>query len=81
MSDILRRTRYAGLDFQTAYDELVSRLQTEYGVDFAALAPTDPLIVLLDLVAYASDTLGFALDRNTTDLYADTVHFKNTLKG
>ena len=73
MSDILRRTRYAGLDFQTAYDELVSRLQTEYGVDFAALAPTDPLIVLLDLVAYASDTLGFALDRNTTDLYADTV--------
>lgn len=73
MTDLLRRARIAGLDFQTAFDELFQRLQVEYGGDFANLTTTDPAVALLDLMAYATDTLAFALDRAATDAYDDTV--------
>lgn len=73
MTELLRRARIAGLDFQTAFDELFQRLQVEYGGDFANLTTTDPAVALLDLMAYATDTLAFAIDRAATDSYDDTV--------
>lgn len=68
----LNRVRYAGLDFDTHFDDLRARLQVEFAEDFNDFALSSLGIMLLDLVAYGLDSLSFYLDRRASDAYLVT---------
>ena len=68
----LNRVRYAGLDFDTHFDDLRARLQVEFAEDFNDFALSSLGIMLLDLVAYGLDSLSFYLDRRASDAYLTT---------
>lgn len=68
----LNRVRYAGLDFDTHFDDLRARAQVEFARDFNDFALSSLGIMLLDLVAYGLDSLSFYLDRRASDSYLVT---------
>jgi hypothetical protein len=68
----LNRVRYAGLDFDTHFDDLRARAQVEFAKDFNDFALSSLGIMLLDLVAYGLDSLSFYLDRRASDSYLVT---------
>lgn len=75
----LNRARYAGLDFDTHYDDLLARLQVKYASDFNDFAISSLGIMLLDLTAYGLDTLSFYLDRRATDTYLATARTRKSV--
>lgn len=75
----LNRARYAGLDFDTHYDDLLARLQVKYAADFNDFAISSLGIMLLDLTAYGLDTLSFYLDRRATDQYLSTARTRKSV--
>lgn len=74
MADLttLNRVRYAGLDFQTSEDEILSRLQINFAATYNDFSIASLGIMLLDIVSFASDTMSFYLDRRATDLFLTT---------
>lgn len=62
----------AALDFATASDELLLRLQAQFVEDFNDFAVSSLAIVLLDLEAYGLDGLGYYLDRRALEAYLST---------
>jgi len=75
----LNRARYAGLDFDTHYDDLLAQLQVKYAADFNDFAISSLGIMLLDLTAYGLDTLSFYLDRRATDQYLATARTRKSV--
>jgi hypothetical protein len=62
----------AALDFATASDELLLRLQAQFVEDFNDFAVSSLAIILLDLEAYGLDGLGYYLDRRALECYFAT---------
>lgn len=82
MADLLEsmnRVRYAGLDFNTHVDELLSRVQTKFVQDFNDFAASSLGIMLIDLVAFGLDTLSFYLDRRATDTFLETARTRRSV--
>lgn len=82
MADLLEsvnRVRYAGLDFNTHVDELLSRVQTKFVQDFNDFAASSLGIMLVDLVAFGLDTLSFYLDRRATDTFLETARTRRSV--
>jgi hypothetical protein len=62
----------AALDFATASDELLLRLQAQFAADFNDFSVSSLAIILLDLEAYGLDGLGYYLDRRALEAYLAT---------
>lgn len=75
----LNRVRYGGLDFDTHFDDLRSRVQVQFAEDFNDFALSSLGIMLLDLVAYGLDSLSFYLDRRASDSYLDTARTRKAV--
>lgn len=68
----LNRAKYGGLDFDTHFDDLRSRMQLRFAADFNDFALSSLGIMLVDVVSFGLDTMSFYLDRRATDNYLDT---------
>jgi hypothetical protein len=68
----LVRVRYAGLDFDTHEDEILSRLQVKFAAVFNDFAVSSLGIMLVDIFSFGLDTLSFYLDRRATDNFLST---------
>jgi len=75
----LNRARYAGLDFDTHNDDLLSRLQVKFAADFNDFSISSLGIMLIDLTAYGLDTLSFYVDRRATDTYLSTARTRKSV--
>lgn len=73
------RVRYAGLDFDTHFDDELARLQVKFASSFNDFSMFSLGIVLLDMVAYGLDTLSFYLDRRATDAYLQTARSRRAV--
>ncbi len=74
--DPLTRTQYVGKDFDTIFDDLVARAKTEFADTFNDFAESSPGVMFMDLVAYATGSLAWYMDRQATEVYLDTVRFR-----
>lgn len=82
MADLLEsvnRVKYAGLDFNTHVDEILSRVQTKFVQDFNDFAASSLGVMLVDLVAFGLDTLSFYLDRRATDTFLETARTRRSV--
>lgn len=75
----LNKVKYAGLDFDTHFDDLRARLQIKFATDFNDFALSSLGIMLVDIVSYGLDTLSFYVDRRATDLYLDTARTRKSV--
>jgi hypothetical protein len=79
MVSTLNRVKYSALDFSTAVDDLRSRLQVKFAASFNDFALSSLGIMLVDIIAYGFDNLGFYLDRRATDLYLETARTRKAV--
>lgn len=75
----LNKVQYAGLDFDTHFDDLRAQLQVKFATDFNDFALSSLGIMLLDIVANGLDALSFYLDRRATDLYLATARTRKSV--
>ena len=75
----LNRVKYGGFDFHTNVDDLRAQMQLEFASDFNDFAISSLGMMLLDIVAYGLDTLGFYLDRRASDLYLATARTRRSV--
>lgn len=75
----LNRVKYGGFDFHTHVDDLRAQMQLEFASDFNDFAISSLGMMLLDIVAYGLDTLGFYLDRRASDLYLSTARTRRSV--
>lgn len=75
----LNKVRYAGFDFDTSVDELLARLQVEYGTDFNDFAQSSLGLLLIDLEAYGIDGMSFYLDRRASEVYMSTARTRRAV--
>jgi len=68
----LNRARYAGKDFFTFVDDLVARIQVLFVTEFNDFVTSGTGQMLIDMVAWASETLSFYIDRQATESYLST---------
>jgi hypothetical protein len=68
----LNRARYAGKDFFTFVDDLVARIQVLFVTEFNDFVTSGTGQMLIDTVAWASETLSFYIDRQATESYIVT---------
>jgi hypothetical protein len=79
MVSTLNKVKYSALDFSTAVDDLRSRLQVKFAASFNDFALSSLGIMLVDVIAYGFDNLGFYLDRRATDLYLETARTRKAV--
>ena len=75
----LNKVRYSGSDFDTALDELLSRLQVSFASSYNDFAISSLGIMLVDLVANGIDTISFFVDRRASDLYLGTARTRKSV--
>jgi len=75
----LNRAKFSGLDFDTHFDDLQSRMQIRFAIDFNDFALSSLGIMLIDIISFGLDSLSFYLDRRTTDLYLDTARSRKSV--
>lgn len=75
----LNKVKYAGLDFDTHFDDLRAQLQIKFATDFNDFALSSLGIMLVDIVSYGLDTLSFYVDRRATDLYLETARTRKSV--
>ena len=75
----LTRAQYSGIDFNTALDDLRSRIQVQFASTYTDFAVSSLGIMLLDSVAFGIDTLSFYLDRRATDSYLSTARTRKAV--
>ena len=68
----INRARYAGKDFFTFVDDLVARIQALFVTEFNDFVTSGTGQMLIDTVAWASETLSFYIDRQATESYLVT---------
>ena len=79
MANSLNRVIYGGLDFNTALDEVLARLQVKYAKEYNDLVASSLGIVITDIVAYLMDTFSFYLDRRASDNYLSTARTRSSV--
>lgn len=72
------KVKYSAADFSTAFDDLRARLLTVFSDDFNDFTLSSIGVMLMDLVANATDSLSFYLDRRASDLYLATVRTRRS---
>jgi len=75
----LNRAKFSGLDFDSHFDDLQSRMQIKFAEDFNDFALSSLGIMLIDVIAFGLDSLSFYLDRRTTDLYLETARTRKSV--
>lgn len=75
----LNRVRYAGLDFDTHFDDLRARIQVKFAAEYNDFALSSLGILLIDHSSYGLDTLSFYLDRRATDAYLETARTRSAV--
>lgn len=79
MANTLTRVRYAGLDFDTHEDELLSRLQVKFASVYNDFAVASLGMMIIDLFSFGLDTLSFYLDRRATDNFISTARTRKSV--
>ena len=75
----LNRAKFSGLDFDSHFDDLQSRMQIKFADDFNDFALSSLGIMLIDIISFGLDSLSFYLDRRTTDLYLETARTRKSV--
>lgn len=75
----LNRVRYAGLDFDTHFDDLRARIQVKFAAEYNDFALSSLGILLIDHSSFGLDTLSFYLDRRATDAYLETARTRSAV--
>jgi len=68
----LNRARYSSKDFFTVVDDLVARIQVLFVTEFNDFVTSGTGQMLIDIVAWAAETLSFYIDRQATESYIVT---------
>ncbi len=68
----INKISYTGKDFDTIYDDILSRLNDQFGDIINSISATDPIGMFIDLPAYALSIMAWYLDRQTNEVYLDT---------
>lgn len=68
----LNKVRYAGQDYLTMRDRLLRRLRQKYGDQFNNFVKSDPGVLLVEIVSYATEQIAWYQNRRTSDAYLET---------
>jgi hypothetical protein len=72
----INRARYAGKDFFTFIDDIVARIQLLFVTEFNDFVVSGTGQMLIDIVAWAAETLSFYIDRQAAESYLSTARTK-----
>ena len=76
---LINRARYAGKDFFTFVDDLIARIQIQFVTEFNDFVVSGTGQMLIDIVAWAAETLSFYMDRQATESYIATARTRKAL--
>lgn len=76
---LINRARFAGKDFFTFVDDLITRIQILYVTEFNDFVASGTGQMLIDIVAWAAETLSFYIDRQSTESYISTARLRKSL--
>ena len=75
----INRVRFAGKDFFTFVDDLIARIQILFVTEFNDFVASGTGVMLIDMVAWACETLSFYLDRQATESYIQTARTRRAI--
>lgn len=75
----INRARYAGKDFFTFVDDLIARIQALFVTEFNDFVSSGTGQMLIDIVAWAAETLSFYIDRQATESYLATARTRKAV--
>jgi len=75
----INRVRFAGKDFFTFVDDLIARIQLLFVTEFNDFVASGTGVMLIDMVAWACETLSFYLDRQATESYIQTARNRRSI--
>lgn len=75
----INRARYAGKDFFTFVDDLIARIQSLFITEFNDFVTSGTGQMLIDIVAWAAETLSFYIDRQATESYLATARTRKAV--
>lgn len=75
----INRARFAGRDFYTFVDDLVARIQALFLTEFNDFVSSGTGQMLIDIVAWAGDTLAFYIDRQASESYLETARTRKAV--
>lgn len=75
----INRVRFAGKDFFTFVDDLIARIQLLFVTEFNDFVASGTGVMLIDMVAWACETLSFYLDRQATESYIQTARTRRAI--
>lgn len=75
----INRARYAGKDFFTFVDDIVARIQTLFVTEFNDFVVSGTGQMLIDIVAWACETLSFYIDRQAAESYLSTARTRKAV--
>lgn len=76
----INRVRFAGKDFFTFVDDIVSRIQLLYVTEFNDFVSSGTGQMLIDIVSWACETLSFYIDRQATESYLSTARNRRSVQ-
>lgn len=75
----INRVRFAGHDFFTFVDDIVSRIQVLFVTEFNDFVSTGTGQMLIDIVSWSAETLSFYIDRNAAESYLATARVRKSI--
>lgn len=76
---IINKARFAGKDFFTFVDDLISRIQLLFINEFNDFVSSGTGQMLIDIVSWACDTLSFYIDRQAAESYIQTAKLRRSI--
>lgn len=75
----INRARFAGKDFFTFVDDIIARIQSLFVTEFNDFVSSGTGQMLIDIVAWAGETLSFYIDRQATESYLATARTRKAV--
>jgi hypothetical protein len=75
----INRARFAGKDFFTFVDDLISRIQLLFVTEFNDFVSSGTGQMLIDIVSWACETLSFYIDRQASESYLQTAKLRRSV--
>lgn len=75
----INRVRFAGKDFFTFVDDMVARMQLLFVTEFNDFVASGTGVMLIDMVAWAAETLSFYIDRQASESYLSTARLRRSV--
>ena len=75
----INRVRFAGKDFFTFVDDMVARIQLLFVTEFNDFVASGTGVMLIDMVAWAAETLSFYIDRQASESYLATARLRRSV--